>query len=128
MSLIAATLPIRYVHWQHRLGALGEAVTGVDDVVQAFSIILRTPKGSDPLRPLFGTRIYQYLDWPIQRARPHVVRESIEALRRWEPRAVVERILSTIDGSRLNLRVPYRLADGIAGTTLVPFDFGRGTP
>ncbi|MDI8107065.1 baseplate protein, partial [Salmonella enterica subsp. enterica serovar Anatum] len=43
-----------YLHWQPALQRPEEYVCGLDDIHQAIHIILRTPRGSDPHRPLFG--------------------------------------------------------------------------
>ena len=65
-------------HWQPALGGNGE-VTGLEDLRQAIAIILRTPRGSDPLRPEFGSNLHLYIDYPVNRARPHLVRETVDA-------------------------------------------------
>ncbi len=64
------------VFWQPALQAPGEIVRGLDDIRQAIQIILRTPRGSDPHRPEFGSNLHLYIDWPVDRAIPHVVREQ----------------------------------------------------
>lgn len=100
-------------HWQPALGRDG-IVEDVDDIRQAIAIILRTPQGSDPLRPDFGSRVWLYLDYPIDRARPHVVRETVQAIRRWEPRVTVTRVIVSLDEvARLKITVFFRLASGI---------------
>lgn len=104
---------ITAVHWQPELGSPDTIVTGIADIEQAIAIILRTPKGADPHRPEFGSNLREYLDWPVERAIPHVVRESVEAIRRWEPRVDVVSVTPTIDASHLTLRVVLRLADGV---------------
>lgn len=77
---------------------LGQVVTDVDDVEQCIRIILETPRGSDPHRPLFGSLVYQYIDAPINEARPYVVREVFQALRDWEPRIDVVKVTLTLSG------------------------------
>ena len=74
-------------HWQLALGGDG-VVQQIADVRQSIRIILTTPKGSDPLRPEFGCDAVNYLDLPLDAARPHIVREVREALA-WEPRVTV---------------------------------------
>lgn len=111
---------IQSLHWQPALGGEGRIVENLDDLDQAIQIILRTPKGSDPLRPEFGSNLHEYLDHPIHRARPHVVRESVEAIRRWEPRIDVERVaFDQVDVAHAAIRVVWRLADGFQGSTEV---------
>jgi uncharacterized protein len=74
---------------------VGSVVTGVDDVNQCIAIILTTPKGSDVLRPTFGTDLWQYIDAPISQAGPAVVREVTQSITQWEPRVKVLSVNST---------------------------------
>lgn len=68
-----------------------------------------TPKGSVPHRPEFGSDIWRYLDLPTGEAIPHVVREGIEALRRWEPRIEVVRMVPLELNAHLHISVEWRL-------------------
>lgn len=68
---------------------IGAVVMGVDDVDQCIAIILITPKGSDVLRPTFGTDLWKYIDAPISEAGPAVVREVTQSITQWEPRVKV---------------------------------------
>ncbi len=96
--------------WQPRLGAHGEIVAGLEDIHQCVRIILLTPKGSVPHRPEFGSDLWRYLDRPIAEALPHVVRESVDALRRWEPRIEVIRVVpQNLATTHLRLIVEWRL-------------------
>ncbi|MGS8561393.1 GPW/gp25 family protein, partial [Salmonella enterica] len=67
-------------------------------------IILPKTIFRDPHRPLFGSNLWRYIDYPIERAIPHVVRESVEAIRMWEPRCRLLKVTPTIDGEHLTLR------------------------
>jgi len=119
-------IPTNAAHWQPALGrsrANGELVTGVDDIDQAIRIILSTPLGSDAHRPQFGCRIHDYIDWPIDRARPHIVREIVAALTRWEPRMRLESVqvsaASAQQPEHAIIRIRWRAADGIIRQTQV---------
>ncbi len=68
---------------------MGNVVSGVSDVDQCIAIILTTPKGTDVLRPTFGTDIWKYIDAPINQARAAVVREVTQSITQWEPRVKV---------------------------------------
>jgi hypothetical protein len=68
---------------------IGGVVMGVDDVDQCIAIILTTPKGSDVLRPTFGTDLWKYIDAPISEAGPAVVREVTQSITQWELRVKV---------------------------------------
>lgn len=103
---------LRPIHWSPKLGAHGEIVSGVDDIAQAIRIILETPKGTDRLRPLFGSDHFQYLDRPLPECAPHIIREAWDAILTWEPRAVVERITADAQNAHVYIEVHWRPADG----------------
>lgn len=110
---------IQTPHWQPRLGGDGVA-QDLDDIGQAIRVILATPKGSDPLRPQFGSNVHKYLDYPIDRARPHVVRETVEAIQAWETRvSVVRVVVGLAEESALRVRVVWAVAGGVQGETSV---------
>jgi phage baseplate assembly protein W len=120
------TTPIPYTritaaHWQPALGTSGEVVEGLRDIDQAIGIILTTPKGADPHRPEFGSNLQLYLDWPTHRVTPHLVREAVDAIARWEPRVAVVQVRVQIDTERITLRVRWRVADGVIQLTEVPY-------
>lgn len=112
---------ITAAHWQPALGTSGEVVEGLRDIDQAIRIILTTPKGSDAHRPEFGSDLHLYIDWPTNRVTPHLVREAVDAIRRWETRVSVVQVQINIDAEHVTVRVQWRVADGIAQTTEVPY-------
>jgi phage baseplate assembly protein W len=98
----------------------GELVTDIADIDQCIRIILTTPKGSDPLRPLFGSNGHFYIDYPIDSARPHLVREAVNALRMWEPRIEVVKVSVTVsDIAALNCAVQWQFAQGLPDDAFV---------
>lgn len=120
------TTPIPYTsitaaHWQPALGTSGEVVEGLRDIDQAIRIILTTPKGSDAHRPEFGSDLHLYIDWPTNRVTPHLVREAVDAIRRWETRVSVVQVQVSIDVEHITVRVQWRIADGIPQLTEVPY-------
>lgn len=110
---------ITALHWQPALRAEGEVVEGLRDIDQAIRLILATPLESDPHRPDFGSKLHLYLDWPVNRVTPYLVRESVDAIRKWEPRVQVIRVGVQIDASHITLRVQWRVAGGAAQSTEV---------
>ena len=120
MSTLLASLQTRATpstpHWQLALGDRG-VVQQFADIEQCIRIILGSPHGSDPLRPLFGSRILNYLDWPLETARPHIVREIMTALAAWEPRIEVVRVTVSrgTPGELGAVLVQWRLAGDYAG-------------
>ena len=120
------TTPLAYTsitaaHWQPALGTPGGVVEGLRDIDQAIRIVLTTPKGSDAHRPDFGSDLHLYIDWPTNRVTPHLVRESVDAIRRWESRVSVVQVQVSIDDEHVTVRVQWRVADGVAQLTEVPY-------
>jgi uncharacterized protein len=72
---------------------IGNVEQNVADINQCIGIILTTPQGSDPLRPTFACDLWKWLDAPVNIARPHLVREIVTALTKWESRI---RVLSVL--------------------------------
>ena len=108
-------------HWQPRLEAEGEIVEGLDDVHQCIRIILATPKGADPHRPTFGSDLWRWVDAPMDVAIPHAVAETVDAVRRWEDRVEVVRVVPELDVAELRLRVEWRpVGLGAVEATTVP--------
>ncbi|TBV10269.1 GPW/gp25 family protein [Stutzerimonas kirkiae] len=120
------TTPIAYTaitaaHWQPALGTPGAAVSGLADIDQALRIILATPKGADPHRPDFGSDLHLYIDWPVNRVIPHLVREAVDAIRLWEPRVAVSAVDASVASEWVTLRVKWRVADGVEQLTEVAY-------
>lgn len=99
-------------HWQPARTGIGYAV-GLEDIQQSFDNILTTPIGSNPNRPWFGSNVHLYLDLPLEEARPHLVRESVDALRKWEKRTEITRVEVFRIVEQTTLRIWFKLADGI---------------
>lgn len=112
---------ITAAHWQPALGTSGEVVEGLRDIDQSIRIILTTPKGSDAHRPDFGSNLHLYIDWPVNRVTPHLVRETVDALRRWETRISVVQVQVQIEESQIRVRVQWRVADGVTQLTEVSY-------
>ncbi|MFJ4141410.1 GPW/gp25 family protein [Pseudomonas sp. NPDC089734] len=112
---------ITAAHWQPALGSAGVVVEGLRDIDQAIRIILTTPKGSDPHRPTFGCDINFYIDWPVNRVVPHLVREAVDAIRLWETRVSVVQVSAVIEGAQITVRVIWRIADGVDQSTEVAY-------
>ncbi|CAN2975947.1 Baseplate protein [Pseudomonas sp. PM2] len=112
---------ITAAHWQPALGTPGGVVEGLRDIDQAIRIVLTTPKGSDAHRPDFGSDLHLYIDWPTNRVTPHLVRESVDAIRRWETRVSVVQVQVSIDDEHVIVRVQWRVADGVPQLTEVPY-------
>lgn len=83
---------IKSADWSLGKSGLGAVVEGIDDINQCIVIILSTLKGSDPLRPLFGCDVWQWVDRPLSVSVPFLKRAIREAIDLWEPRVLVTSI------------------------------------
>lgn len=90
----AITIP-QSQYWQLSLDGPGQTVTGLKDIAQSIFNVLTTIKGSDPLRPTFGSDIWEYVDLPQTEAIPLTIKAMFEAVQTWEPRANITRIIPT---------------------------------
>jgi phage baseplate assembly protein W len=123
---------IQSADWSLMLGNIGAVVQGPDDVAQCVFIIFNTPKGSDPLRPTFASDLWKYVDRPIDRATPAIVREATDAITLWEPRIVLVSLTPTVildgssqTGAKLQIDVVYKLKlTGNVGRVVAPV-FGK---
>ena len=79
-------------HWQIAPNIENQVVQGIDDIHQCIGHILSTTKGTDVLRPEFGSDHFQYIDQPEDIAIPNIVREVTLALQRWEKRIKVDSV------------------------------------
>ena len=93
-------------HWQPALKKDG-FVEDLEDILQCVHTILTTPKGSQPLRPDFGSDVYLYIDDPINQARPHIVRESVQSISQWEKRVTVKRIQVALENDSNMVITPF---------------------
>jgi phage baseplate assembly protein W len=103
---------IRSRDWQLSTAGVGIIAEGLADIRQCLDVLLRTVKGSCPLRHEFGSDIRLYVDKPLTIAIPNIKRSIIEAVSIWEKRVVIKKIShEIIDISTVNFFVTYGLVD-----------------
>lgn len=111
-NMITLYPDIKTKNWQISTAGVGVISEGLADIRQCLDILLRTAKGSDPLRPDFGSDIYQYVDTPLTIAIPNVMRAIIEATQIWEKRVTIRKINYEIqDLGHVKFTVTYALVD-----------------
>ena len=93
-------------NWQVSMDDPAAIVEGVDDIVQSINIILTTIPGSDPLRPEFGSNVYQYLDKPLPSVLGKIIYEATTAIGRWEKRLDVTRISASRNDAAIDNNIP----------------------
>lgn len=95
-----------------KIGELGAIVVDADDLHQCIRTILLTPRGSLALEPEFASDLFDHVDKPLDVARPLVVRDTIDAIARWEPRIDVQSVAVTIpEFARLQVDVVWVVRD-----------------
>lgn len=102
---------IKTNNWQISTIGVGYIAEGLADIRQCLDILLRTQKGTDPLRPQFGCDISEYVDRPLTIAIPNIIRSIIEAIEIWETRVVLKSIRYEINVSQVTFFVTCRLAN-----------------
>jgi phage baseplate assembly protein W len=86
------------------INTFGSYVEGIDDIAQSWYIILHTIPGSDPLRPNFGSDIYQYLDKPNNSFGGDFAAQIIKDLEKWETRCTISQVKPSV-GDDNNIKV-----------------------
>jgi len=100
---------IKSVNWQLSNTKIGEVAEGIDDIRQCIGTIITTTKGSDPLRPLFGSDIWKYIDQPVTDAVSGISSEIIDCILKWEQRVQITDLFYSIDGSRIDFSLRVKL-------------------
>ncbi len=114
---MTAVASIRERFWQPALGTLGAVVTERADIAQAIALILTTPRGSDPHRPLFGADLAQFLDRPELEATPYLIAAAAEAILAWEPRVALVSITPMFSLAQVTLTIVWSWRGGQAPET-----------
>ena len=71
----------------------GQPLSGIDHLRQSIIDILTTPVGSRVMRRDYGSRLYELVDAPMNRATlVDIYAATAEALLKWEPRLALKRV------------------------------------
>lgn len=85
-------------NWTMSLYHSGKVVEGVDEISQNIIVIVRTQKGTDPLRPNFGTDLMASMDRPVNERVPQLIKDVVESINIWETRIDVTNVAYRING------------------------------
>lgn len=106
-------MTISHIHWQippnNTLDTQGE-----NDLHQCIYNILSTHKGSDVLRPEFGSNHFDYIDQPFDIAIPNIVREIFIALQKWEKRIEVQKVDVSGTAPQYHLRIYWQVVEDLS--------------
>jgi phage baseplate assembly protein W len=97
--------------WVFSVTGVGVVAEGLAAIKQSIEIVLKSTKGTDPLRPLFGSEIYSFIDKPVNVAIPNIKRCMIEAVEMWEPRVKILSIEHKTNIERIEFNINYILVD-----------------
>lgn len=112
--------------WTLSISGGGSIAEGMEAIRQCLDIIVRTTKGSDPLRPEFGSDVSKYQDAPLNVAIPRMKKAILDSIALWEPRVSITSILSSLqDNSNVLFNLTYTLADKSLADS-VSFLIGNG--
>ena len=106
---MALITDIKSVNWQLGLQGTGDIAENLADIRQCIGLIITTSKGSDPLRPEFGTDIYKLVDKPVNVAAPKIVEQILTGIQLWEPRVRTERLIYTLQGEKIYFELYIKL-------------------
>ena len=108
---MAILTDIKTTNWGISTKGCGYVEQGLGDVRQCIDVLLRTQKGSDPLRPDFGSDIYQHIDKPVNLVIPNIKRAIISAIELYEQRVEVVSVAHVIELSAIHFFISYKLID-----------------
>ncbi len=112
--------------WSYSIAGSGTIAEGIAAIRQCIDIIIRTTKGTDPLRPLFGSDVYKYQDAPVNVAIPNIKKAILEAIEIWETRVTISKIIHRVDLGHVFFDIHYKLKDQNL-TDALTVDLGNGS-
>lgn len=102
---------IKATNWQLSNQMIGQVVEGIDDIRQCIGTILTTTKGSDPMRLLFGSDIWQFIDNPVNTAVANISAEIIDCIGKWEPRVIIKELVYNVKGTKIDFELTAELLE-----------------
>lgn len=102
-------------HWQlSTYDSLDQITQGLDDISACIFNILSTRKGTDILRPEFGSDHFDYIDQPSDIAMPGIVKEVSSAIARWEKRILIDDVTIIDLSPTLDVTISWHVKDDVA--------------
>lgn len=102
-------------NWSFSLETIGEVVQGIDEISQCLILIVKTQKGTDPLRPDFGSDLFLYIDKPISESLPKVMKSIVDGINLWESRVEVTKVSYSVNGGTTDFSIEW--TEKITGQT-----------
>lgn len=111
--------------WSLGIQGFGYVVQGIEAVKQRLNIAITTSKGSDPLRPEFGTNIYRYIDNPNLKAAANIQYEILEVVKAYVPEVTIVSIKRKVGVGTIDFEILFKTDDGISD--VISYTIGSGT-
>lgn len=100
---------------------------GLDCIRQRIDVVLRTTKGSSPLRPFFGSDVYKFQDRPSSIAVTGIKAAILDAIGMWMPEISIQKITHELASSfALVFYITYEVVDADI-TDTIGLAVGAGT-
>lgn len=122
---MAALTDIQSGVWGLSLNGYGYLAQGLTLIRQRITIALTTTEGSDPLRPLFGSKIFLYVDKPILQAAANIRAEIYRCIEMWVNDVTVKNVTYTITEPTITFNIAYVLTNTEV-TDNVEFELANG--
>lgn len=101
-------------NWQMSSDQQGVTSLGIDDINQCILNIINTQKGSDPVNPIFGVDLMNYIDKPAQQIAPVLMKDLLDSINTWEKRIKVDKITYQIIESNIIFDIQWSM-DNLTG-------------
>lgn len=121
--------PVTSATWSGSVFQAGAVLQDIEVIKQRMYNVINTPVGSDPLRPFFGTNIYDYIDRPILVAVAGVKREVADAIALWLPEVELDSIRYSITSNGTVSSAEFKIYSkwNTKALPVMSFGFSRGS-
>lgn len=96
--------------WCMSIQTPGVVLQGIDVYKQWCYVVLNTPIGSDPLRPLFGCDWAKQIDGNSITSAANIKKEIIDAITIWVPQVTLGKITYMIAAGQVAITIPITVA------------------
>lgn len=110
---------IKSTNWQMSVNSPGKIADGIEDIRQCIQLILTTTKGSDPMRPFFGSDIWRFIDTPVNTAVANISSEIIDSVGKWEPRVILNTLIHNVVETRIDYELTATMIESGESTKIL---------
>jgi phage baseplate assembly protein W len=107
----------------------GKALSGIEHLKQSIIDILLTPLGTRVMRREYGSRLFELIDAPINAGTIiEIVAATAEALDKWEPRIVLERVELADSSTTVSTSAAAPISESLARGCIGLILYGKYLP